>query len=60
MEAHSAMAKEGAYHLSVVLFLKENMDADKPFPVVNIIPVKFIGGPQKQGRSGIIKGACYP
>ena len=39
------MVKEGVDHHAVVLFTKENMDSDKPVPVVNIPPVRFIGGP---------------
>ena len=41
---YSLMLKEIAYHLTVVLFAKNNIDADKPVPVVNISPVIFIGG----------------
>ena len=48
LAAHSAMLKEGEDHLSVVIFTKENMEVDKPVPVVNFPPVKFIGGPSKQ------------
>ena len=36
------------------------MDADKPVPVLNILPVRFIGGPSKQGKTGNIQGAWYP
>ena len=36
------------------------MDADKPVPVVNIPPVRFIGVPSKQVRTGNIQGVCYP
>ena len=43
------MEREGAEHQPGVLFTKENMDADKPIPVVNIPPVSFIGGPTSQG-----------
>ena len=42
------------------IFTKENMDADKPVPVVNIPPVRFIGGPSKHGKTGNIQGAWYP
>ena len=35
------------------------MDADKPGPVVNLPPVKFIGGPTKQGITGNVQGAYY-
>ena len=54
------MIKEGAYHLPLFLLTRENMDAYKPFPVVNIPPVSFIGGPTKQGRTGNIKGDWVP
>ena len=36
------------------------MDSDKPVPVVTLPPVRFIGGPTNQGRTGNIQGACYP
>ena len=36
------------------------MDADKPVQVVNIPPVRFIGGPSKQGIKGDIQGYWYP
>ena len=55
--AHSEMVKEGAYHQPVVIFTKENMDADKFVPVVNILPVRFIGGPTRQVRTGSIQGS---
>ena len=32
----------------MVLFTKYSMDSDKPFPEVNLPPVRFIGGPTKQ------------
>ena len=48
LTAHSEMVKEGAGHQLVVLFTEENMNADKPFKVVNISPVGFIVGPSKQ------------
>ena len=44
------MVKEGADHHPVVIFTKDNMDVDKPVPVVNLPPVRFIGGPSKQER----------
>ena len=43
----------------MVLFTKDNMDADKHIPVVNIPPVRFLGGPSKQVRTGNIQGAWY-
>ena len=46
LEAHSEMVKEVADHLPVVLCTKDNMDEDKPVPVINLPPVKFIGGPK--------------
>ena len=36
------------------------MDADKPVPVVNLPPVRFIGNPPKQRRTGNIQGVWYP
>ena len=36
------------------------MDVDKPVPVGNLSPVKFIGGPQKQKIIGNIKVAWDP
>ena len=33
------------------------MNTDKPVPVVNLPPVRFIGGPSNQGRKGNIQGA---
>ena len=54
------MVKCGAYQLSVVLFTKENIDVDKPIPVVNIPPVSFIGGPITQVILGIIQGYWDP
>ena len=54
------MVQEGANHLSAVLFTKENMDTDKPVPVVNLTNVKFIGAPPKQGRKGNIQGEWDP
>ena len=56
LEEYSEMAKEVEEHLSVVIFTKENMDADKPVPVVNLPTVRFIGGHQKQGITGNIHG----
>ena len=44
----------------MVLFTKGNMDIDKPVPVVILGPVRFIGGPTWQVRTGIIKGSWYP
>ena len=54
------MVKEGAYHHPVVLFTKYNMGAYKTVPVVNIPPVRFIGGPTKQVRSGNIQVSYDP
>ena len=36
------------------------MDSDKPFPVVNLPPVRFISAPTNQGRTGNIHGAWEP
>ena len=51
------MAKEGKYHLSVVLFTKYILDAYRPILVGNIPPLKFVGGPTKQVRSVNIQGS---
>ena len=44
METKPEMVKEGADHQPVVIFTKENTDEDKPVPVENLPPVRFIGG----------------
>ena len=54
------MVKEGADHQPVVLFIKENMGAEKPVPVVILLPVRFISGPTRHGRTGIIQGSWDP
>ena len=36
------------------------MDADKPVPVVILPPVRFIGGPTRQGRTGSIHVSSDP
>ena len=41
---NSAMVKEGVDHQPVVLFTKDNTDTDKPVLMVNLPPVRFIGG----------------
>ena len=53
------MVKERADHQPVVIFTKENTDADKPVPVVIIPPARFIGGPKSQGRTGSIHREWY-
>ena len=45
--AQSEMLKEGADHLPVVIFAEDNIYADKPVPVVNLPPVRFIGCPTR-------------
>ena len=54
------MVKEVADHLLVVLFKKQNMDADKSVPVVNLLPVRFIDVPTRQGRTDGIQGDWDP
>ena len=54
------MIEEVADHPPVVLFKKDNMDADKPVPVVNIPLLRFIGGPTKKVRTGIVQGSWDP
>ena len=44
----------------MVLLTKENMDADKPVPVVNLPPVRFIDGITSQGVKLSIHGAWDP
>ena len=44
----------------MVLFTKQNMDGDKPVPVLNFPPVRFIGGPSNQERTGNIQGDWHP
>ena len=46
--------------MPVVLFIKYGMDADKPDPVVNLLPVRFIGVPTKHKITGNIQRAWYP
>ena len=60
LEAHSEIVRAEADHQTVVLFTKDNMDADKPVPVVNLPPVSFIGGPSNQVRTGYIQGVWDP
>ena len=43
----------------MVLFTKDNMDADKPITLVILPPVRFIGGPISQGRKGSIQVSWY-
>ena len=43
----------------MVLFTKYGMDEHNPVPVVNIPPVRFIGGPKEQKINGNIYGAWY-
>ena len=60
LETQSEMVKKGADHRSFILFTKYNMEADKPVPVVNITPVRFIGGPSKKLLTVNIQGAWDP
>ena len=46
------MIKKGYEQQPVVLFSKENMEAYKPVPVVNLPPVSFIGGHSNQVITG--------
>ena len=54
------MVKEREDHQPVVLFTKDHMDSDKPVTVVNLPPVRFIGGPKRQGREVSIQVSWYP
>ena len=60
LAAHPEMVKEGSKQHPVIIFTKDNMDADKPVQVVNLPHVRFIGGPSKQGITGNIQGVWYP
>ena len=51
------MVKEIADRQPVVVFTKDNMDADKSVPVVIIPTVRFIGGPTMRGITGSIQGS---
>ena len=60
LEAPTVMLNIVADHQPVVIFTKENMDEDKPFPVINIPPVRFIGGSTRQVRTGSIQVSWVP
>ena len=47
-------------YIPVVLFTKDLMDAGKPIPVVNIIPMKFVGVPTNQGIKGNMQISLDP
>ena len=47
LAAHPFLVKEISDHQPVVLFKKDNTNADKPVTVVNLSPVRFIGHPSK-------------
>ena len=44
----------------MVIFKIENMDENKPVPVVNLPTVRFIGAPPKQGIIDTIQGERDP
>ena len=48
------------YHQTGVLLSKETLYTDKPILVVNLQPLKFVGGTVNQGRTGKIKGYWDP
>ena len=52
--------KKGMDYIPVVLFTKDLMDAGKPIPVVNIIPMKFVGVPTNQGIKGNMQISLDP
>ena len=58
--AHSALVKEGTYHLPVVLFTKEILDSYKPILVWNIPPLKCVGGTTNRGITDNIQGDWGP
>ena len=43
LSLHSEFVKEVYDHLPVVLFTKYSTDTDKPVPVGNLPPARFIG-----------------
>ena len=49
--------KEVSDHIPVVLFITGSLHSDKPILVGNLPPLKFSGGPKKQGRIGNIQGS---
>ena len=54
------MLKERVYHQPLVIFTTDNIDADKPIPVVILPPVRFIGDPTIQKRTGSKQESWYP
>ena len=48
LSEHPLMVKERADHLPVVIFTKDNIDADKSVPVLNLPLVRFIVFPTSQ------------
>ena len=44
----------------MALFTKEISDADEPYLVENLPPLKFAGGPTNQGRKGKNQGDWDP
>ena len=52
--SHSAMVKKGTDNLSTLLSKKQSMDLDKPFPMENITPLRFVGKPINNEREGNI------
>ena len=60
LSSHPALVKEGADHPPSVLLKKYNINADKPVPVGNLPPMRFMGGSIKQGITGIIQVSWYP
>ena len=60
LASHPEMVKIRADHLIVFLFTIDNMDANKPVPVVKLPPVRFIGGTISQGITSIIQGSWDP
>ena len=60
LASQSVILKEISYHLPVVIFTKDSMDADKPVPVLNLPPMGFICGTTRQGITGSIQVAWDP
>ena len=59
-EEHSALVKKVADHLPVIIITKNSMYVDKPVPVVNLPPVRFICGTTSQVRTVNMHGYWDP
>ena len=60
LAAYSTLVNEVSNHLTVDLFSKESLDADKPILVVNLPSLKFTRGTIKKVRTYNMCGGWYP